>query len=104
MVNPPEPLSGIIIDEHVTITLHDMCQHCGVSADVIIEMVEYGIVDPIGEAQEEWNFQAAALQRLQTALRLQHDLGVNLEGVGLIIDLLEEVRVLRERVALLESR
>ncbi|MBP1152859.1 hypothetical protein JOD69_004728 [Methylocaldum sp. RMAD-M] len=44
-----------------------------------------------------WQFNTAALRRLQTALHLQRDLGVNLPGAALALDLLEELEALRRR-------
>jgi len=37
-----------------------------------------------------------ALKRLQIAIRLQQDLGVNLAGSALVLDLLEEMQALRQ--------
>jgi chaperone modulatory protein CbpM len=42
------------------------------------------------------------LQRAKTAVHLQRDLDVNLAGVALVLDLLEEMEELRERVKLLD--
>jgi chaperone modulatory protein CbpM len=39
------------------------------------------------------------VQRVQTAIRLQQDLGVNLAGAALALDLLEELQELRCRQA-----
>jgi chaperone modulatory protein CbpM len=43
----------------------------------------------------EWRFSGAALRRARIALRLERDLGVNLPGVALALDLLEELQRLR---------
>ena len=40
-------------------------------------------------------FSAIELRRARTAMRLQRDLGVNLAGIALILDLLDEVDTLR---------
>jgi len=37
------------------------------------------------------------------AFRLQHDLGINLAGVALVLDLLEEIEQLRSRLRFVDS-
>jgi chaperone modulatory protein CbpM len=43
----------------------------------------------------EWRFSGTALRRARTALRLQRDLEINLPGVALALELLEEIDKLR---------
>ena len=40
---------------------------------------------------------------MKTALRLQHDLEVNLAGVALVLDLLEQLHETEEKLAVLEK-
>ena len=56
-----------------------------------------GILDPEGTSVETWRFNAVAIKRIQVACRLQNDLRVNLPGVALALDLLEELEGLRSR-------
>lgn len=96
--------SGMLVDESMTFTLAQLCQNCNVHAEVIIEMVEYGVFEPVGSAPNEWQFPPIALERSQVVLRLRHDLGVNMAGAALVIDLLDEVNELRNKIALLEKQ
>lgn len=89
--------SGIVLDETVKLSLVDVCEACRIDAESIFEMVNEGIVDPEGSEPMNWRFNTTALRRLQTALHLQRDLGVNLPGAALALDLLEELEVLRRR-------
>lgn len=95
-------VGGFILTEDVELTLGEICRACGVSAEQIIELVEVGVVEPRGPAPEHWRFSAVQLPRIITALHLQRDLGLNLPGVALALELLEENRQLRARVAALE--
>ncbi|MGX2038698.1 chaperone modulator CbpM [Methylocaldum sp. MU1018] len=90
--------SGIVLDETVKLTLIDVCEACRIDAESIFEMVNEGIVDPEGSEPMNWRFNTASLRRLQTALHLQRDLGVNLAGAALALDLLEELEALRRRL------
>jgi chaperone modulatory protein CbpM len=93
-----------ILDEQVIYSLQDICTICDTQTDVIVGMVEYGILDPMGFKQELWQFDAQALQRSKTALRLRRDLDINLSGLALALDLLDELTELRRRVKNLEQQ
>jgi len=85
---------GTVIEED-SLTLGQLCRACGVHADWIISLVEEGIIEPQGEDIRLWRFSGASLVRARSALRLQRDLGVNLAGIALALDLIEELESLR---------
>lgn len=89
-------VTGLVLDEEMDIGLRELCQACGVTADLIMDMVEEGILDPrAGPGPRHWRFSGKALSRVQIALRLQRDLRINLAGAALVLDLLEELEELR---------
>ncbi len=88
-------MTGIVIDERVEITLGELCRSCGLTAEQAIEMVAEGILDPRGREPVSWRFRSTELVRIERALHLQRDLRVNLPGVALALDLLEELEELR---------
>jgi chaperone modulatory protein CbpM len=95
-------LSGILLDEQLELSLNDLCRACSSSAEWIIELVEEGALEPIGNEQSSWRFTGTSLQRVQTAIRLQRDLGINLAGIALALDLLDEIETMRARLRRLE--
>ncbi|MDZ7668270.1 MAG: chaperone modulator CbpM [Gammaproteobacteria bacterium] len=96
-----------LLDEQLRLTLRDMCRICGVHAEYLMELVDEGIIAPqaparrrtsrVPRAAQSWHFDGIAVVRVQRAIRLQQDLGVNLPGVALALDLLEEMEALRQR-------
>jgi chaperone modulatory protein CbpM len=88
---------GTVIEED-SLTLGQLCHACGVHADWIISLVEEGIIEPQGEDMRLWRFSGASLVRARSALRLQRDLGVNLAGIALALDLIEELESLRAQM------
>jgi chaperone modulatory protein CbpM len=88
-------LTGIVLDDELSISMRELCRVCGVTAERIMDMVEEGVVDPRGASPREWHFSGKAVVRAQVALRLQRDLRVNLAGAALVLDLLEELEELR---------
>ncbi len=89
---------GIILDEQAQLTLAELSRACAVHAKLIIELVEEGVLAPIGREPNRWRFTGAHMRRARMVLRLQRDLGVNLAGAALALQLLDEVEALRARL------
>ncbi len=99
-----ELLSGEILDDSDEITLAELCQTCRLSAEQVLELVEYGIVEPRGQQPSRWRFHHISIRRIQCAQRLKRDLGVNTAGIALALDLLDELEQLRNKVQRLKVR
>ena len=109
----PAELSGTILDEQSALTLVEISSACAVQTEYIIELVEEGLITPVSpetgqeinpqapwEALEphSWRFTGVHMRLVRIACHLQSDLGVNLAGVALALQLLDEVESLRTRV------
>ncbi|MDD5580147.1 MAG: chaperone modulator CbpM [Methylobacter sp.] len=92
--------TGVVIEED-DLTLGQLCRACDASADLIISLVEESIVEPQGEDIQLWRFSGTSLRRARFALRLQRDLGVNLAGIAVALDLMEEIETLRAQIEVL---
>ena len=66
-------------------------------ADAVIE-AEYGLLDPIARTGTQWLFDTACLARLRMIERLRRDLGANLAGIAVILDLLDRLTTLQREV------
>ena len=93
-----QTLNGILLDEQVELTLDELCQACSGSSELIIELVEEGALEAIGTQQTHWRFSGTSLLKAQTAMRLQHDLGINPSGIALALDLLDKIELLEARL------
>ncbi len=96
-------LSGIILEEQTELTLADVCRACAVHAEYIMELVEEGVLVPVGNEPVSWRFSGIHMHRASVSMRLQHDLGINLAGVALALQLLDEIDSLHGRINALES-
>jgi len=96
-------LSGEILEEYMDLTLGELCRACNISAEYLFELVEQGVVEPRGRQQASWRFAGISIQRVRCAQRLQQDLGVNTAGVALVLDLLDELEQMRQRLRRLEG-
>jgi chaperone modulatory protein CbpM len=90
-----------LIDEQTTFTLAELCRSCAVEAELIEALIDEGILEPIGRRGRHWRFPASSLRRTRVALHLQRDLGVNLAGAALAVDLLERIEALEARLRLM---
>ncbi|OLO05617.1 MULTISPECIES: chaperone modulator CbpM [Salinicola] len=85
------------LDETPVLTLGELCRTCTVHAEWVIELVDEGVIVPDGRRREQWRFYGASLHRVRVVQRLQRDLGVNLAGAALALELMDEVARLRRR-------
>ncbi len=84
-------LSGQVLEEFDMITLDDLCRSCTIEVETVTLLVAEGILDPVGGDVEHWQFTIASLRRVKTAIHLQRDLGVNLAGAALALELLDRI-------------
>lgn len=82
----------------------EVCLQTGLEEDTVFEIIEQGIVEPVGDSPDEWLFSPAMLILTKKAVRLHRDLGVDWGGIALAIELLDEVERLRAENRYLQSR
>ena len=80
----------------------EICQLCRLDLATVVELAELGIVSRRESVGGEWQLPATALPRLRIAGRLMRDLGVNVSGAALALELLEAQRELERRIRSLE--
>jgi chaperone modulatory protein CbpM len=95
-------LSGDLLDEHTELSLTEFCHACARQEQWVIELVEEGVLEPAGNDREQWRFSATSLRRAHITLRLQRDLGINVAGIALALDLLDEIQALRTHLSRLD--
>ncbi|HET7371356.1 MAG TPA: chaperone modulator CbpM [Gammaproteobacteria bacterium] len=104
MANAVETIEAALIEDGTLFTLRELCRSSGAHAEVIIEMVEVGLLEPQGRDPSDWRFPPQSLTRIHSTLRLRRDLDVNLSGAALALDLMDEVARLRHRLHALERQ
>ncbi len=86
------------------ITCYEVSHETGLSIDMLVEIVEHGIVEPEGDNPEQWLFPASCLCTLQRVSRLQRDLDLDWQAIALILELTDQRDQLREENAALLRR
>jgi chaperone modulatory protein CbpM len=96
-----DTLRGQLIDEETMISVDGLCHHGTVRVEEVITYVQEGILDPqddavIREQADTWQFHISSVRRVQTVVHLQRDLGVNLAGAALALELLDRIAELEK--------
>lgn len=103
---PAQSVASQVMEDLHDLTLQEMCRACIAQADIIMELVREGVMDgatqsvdvPLNQSPEQWRFTGVHLHRAKVALRLQRDLGVNFAGAALVLQLMDELAVLRQQI------
>jgi chaperone modulatory protein CbpM len=90
-------LTGTLVDQSATLSIKDLSRMCNIEERHIVEFVEEGVLTVV-EVRSEWHFTGDALRRARLAVRLERDLELNLAGVALALDLIEELQQLRREL------
>jgi len=94
MVTLPQPAE-------VYLSAEQLAAACGVDLTRLYRLVRRGVVEPYAAGSRLFSVAAAA--RLRKILRLRADLGVNLAGAEIIVDLLARLDRLEDELAHVRS-
>ena len=94
-----DELNGVLLEEEIEFSLGDLSRACCVNIEWMQSLVDEGILEPVtGADVSDWRFTGTSLQRVRITRHLQHDLGVNLAGAALALNLLDEIESLHARI------
>jgi MerR family transcriptional regulator/heat shock protein HspR len=86
------------------LTLEAAAARVGLHPVLVERFVEFGLVEPAERTGTELRFDDACLPRLIAIARLRADLGVNLHGVAVILDLVDRLAALQRELEWLRQR
>lgn len=93
-----------VVEEEVQLSLTELCQASSAERELVLQLVEHGVIEPQGDAPQAWVFTGRSLQRTRVALRLLRDLELNLPGAALAVDLLDQIAQLQRELQALPRR
>jgi chaperone modulatory protein CbpM len=104
LATPLQVVSSFVVEDITELTLEDLCRACAAQEDIIVELVNEGVIDNLAtlqnETPEHWRFTGLHLHRAKVAMRLHRDLGVNFAGAALALQLMDELQTLRAKIHL----
>jgi MerR HTH family regulatory protein len=83
-------------------SVQDIAIRCGVDVTFVERLVELGVITVQSERGRA--FAAEVTLRVGKLARLERDLGINLEGAAVIVELLDRIEALEQRLRHLERR
>ncbi len=95
-------VTRIILQESATSIYYseqETADYCHVEVQFIRQLSEAGILQGVEVVGEETRYSGKDVVLLRRAYRLHHDLGINLEGVEVILRLQSRIAVLEQEVA-----
>lgn len=90
----PEPQCEIV----TSLTLVELCRISGSTRDWVIELIDEGILEPVGNGQSAWRFESSSIAVIARVRRLQSDLRLNIPGAALVLSLADENARLRHHL------
>ncbi len=95
-------IMGVLVDDHSSVSFVDVCEKQGISEDVLLEMLEHGLLPEVISPDKNIEFDLNMITRVQSACRLQVDLGLNAPGVVLALELMDELTQLNSQLSVLQ--
>jgi DNA-binding transcriptional MerR regulator len=94
----------IIGHEDDQLTLERVAEYAGLHPELIKRFLDYGLIEPCDRTGAVMLFDAGTVLRVRMIQRVRRDMGVNLAGVGVILDLVDRLRAIQLENELLRSR
>lgn len=91
-------------DQYLPLSLDELSQATAISSTVIIEIVEQGIVDVVGDSPDSWRFSSQTVAITKRAFRLHRDLDIDWSGIALALSLIDQLEQLRQENKMLQRR
>lgn len=83
--------------EESHLTMDELGRRVGIQREEVHKYFLFGLIDPHADTPEPL-FNEEAVIRIRKIERLRVDLGVNLAGCGLVLDLLERIEELEDQI------
>lgn len=96
--------SVVQVSGQAFLSLEDLALAAGLHPDMVGRLVEYGLLETSAGASGSALFPASSVERLRSIMRLKSDLGVNLAGIAVILDMRERLVGLQAELARLRAR
>jgi MerR family transcriptional regulator/heat shock protein HspR len=86
------------------LTLEELADAVRLHPDLIHNFVDFGLLEPVRQDGQRLFFDREAVLRVRAIQRLRRDLGVNLSGVAVILDLTNRLRLMQQELEWWRSR
>jgi chaperone modulatory protein CbpM len=96
-------IEGQVIDGGTEITILQLCRRCAIETSLVERLIDEGIIEPSRKEGRILYFPHSCVKRTRIVMNLRTDLGVNLAGAALVLELLEQIEELKSRLRLISN-
>jgi len=86
------------------LTLQDLAEAAALHPKRVEKFLDFGLIEPSAKTCSGPLFSASSVERLQRIVRLRRDLGVNLAGIAVILDMRERIVNLQTELGRVRGR
>jgi len=88
------------METNTLISIREFCDHHGVEHTYLLRLKEFGLI----QIEQEEYLQVELLPKVEKIISFNQDLDINLEGIEVILDLLEKVEQRDHEIRILQNR
>lgn len=100
-MNKEHYVVGVLVEESKTYSFVELCHQYPIPKDMLVELIEQGLLSKTPEHIEDLLLNQTEVRRIQAAFRLHQDLGINMAGVTLAMELLDEMEKMQQELDIL---
>ena len=99
-----ELTEAVWLEERGAITLHELAECSGLSESELKDLVALGAIEPVDPDAGQWDFAARCIIAARAACRLRDDFELDVQGLALVMSLLDRVEELETELKRLHAR
>lgn len=99
-----ELTEAVWLEERGVLTLPELAQCSGLSESELRDLVALGALEPLDAGASDWSFSASCIISTRTAFRLRNDFELDVQGLALVMSLLERVEELESELKRVHAR
>ena len=85
------------------VLIEQFCQHHGIEVNFISSLQDYGMIEIILIEEKEY-FPSEQLAEIEKIIRLHQDLEINLEGIDVIMNLLNQIDDFKNQLLITQNK
>jgi chaperone modulatory protein CbpM len=89
---------AVIVETQLLFSLQELGRACNADIGLLESLVQEGVLTPQGDNPEQWQFEGSTLSRARRATRLSVQLELGAAGTALVLELLEEIDMLKSEL------
>ena len=91
------------MENNELVLIHLFCQHTEIDTSFIYTLEDYGLVQLVIEENDTY-LPLEEIQNVELLARLHYELGINLEGIDVVSNLLQQIKDLKKEMTRLRNR